>query len=135
MPSPLRVVAAVITDGDKVLAFRRGPHVRDGGLWEFPGGKVEAGESPEEALRRELREELGVDSAIGQRVTRDSTRIGDRVIDLDCYWVTLDSVPASSTDHDAIDWVPIERAHDLNWAMPDLPAVDRLRGGARPTRR
>jgi mutator protein MutT len=57
----VRVIAAVIARGDKLLVCQRPPHKRHGGLWEFPGGKVEPGESDEHAARRELHEELGVD--------------------------------------------------------------------------
>ena len=58
---PMLVTAAVIFDGDKVLITRRPDNSRHAGLWEFPGGKLESGESPEEALRREIREELNAE--------------------------------------------------------------------------
>ena len=59
---PVRVVAAVIARGDALLVCQRPPHKRHGGLWEFPGGKCEPGESDADAVRRELREELGVEA-------------------------------------------------------------------------
>jgi 8-oxo-dGTP diphosphatase len=62
------VTAAIIWDGEKVLIARRGPTSKLAGLWEFPGGKVEAGETPEECLKRELFEELSVDAEIGGHV-------------------------------------------------------------------
>lgn len=58
--TPIVVVAAIIRDGARVLACRRPEHKRYGGLWEFPGGKVESGETREEAVRREIKEELGL---------------------------------------------------------------------------
>ncbi|HKO15563.1 MAG TPA: NUDIX domain-containing protein [Gemmatimonadaceae bacterium] len=58
---PIRVIAAVISRDGKLLVCQRPPHKRHGGLWEFPGGKVEPGESDEAAARRELREELGIE--------------------------------------------------------------------------
>lgn len=62
MTSPtIRVVAAVVSRGNRLLVCQRPPHKRHGGLWEFPGGKIDPGESDVEAVRRELREELGVD--------------------------------------------------------------------------
>jgi len=64
------VVAAIIESGGKVLIGRRAPHHPHPGKWEFPGGKVEPGETPEEALRRELEEELGIKAEIGPEVTR-----------------------------------------------------------------
>lgn len=60
----IRVVAAVVARGERLLVCRRPPHKRHGGLWEFPGGKLDAGESDADAVRRELREELGV--AVGE---------------------------------------------------------------------
>ncbi len=62
------VTAAIIWDGEKVLIARRGPNTKLAGSWEFPGGKVEHGESPEECLKRELFEELSVDAEIGRHV-------------------------------------------------------------------
>ena len=61
MSATIRVIAAVISRGDKLLVCQRPPHKRHGGLWEFPGGKVEPNEDDETAVRRELREELGLD--------------------------------------------------------------------------
>jgi mutator protein MutT len=60
-PAVIRVIAAVVSDGDRLLVCQRPPHKRHGGLWEFPGGKCEPGESDAAAARRELREELGVE--------------------------------------------------------------------------
>ncbi len=65
--STIRVVAAVVARGDRLLVCRRPPHKRHGGLWEFPGGKREPGESDADAVRRELHEELGVEAtAVGE---------------------------------------------------------------------
>ena len=61
---PLIVTAAVIRDGDAVLITRRPPESRHGGMWEFPGGKLDADESPQECLRREVLEELGLEVAV-----------------------------------------------------------------------
>ncbi len=109
--APIVVVAAIFTDGDRVLACRRAPGRADAGLWEFPGRKVELGESPEAALSREIREELGVDVVVGALVDRSTTVVGIREIDLSCYLVTLTEVDASpvaavatSTDHDELRW-------------------------------
>lgn len=67
MSAPIRVIAAVISRGDELLVCQRPPHKRHGGLWEFPGGKCEPGESDADAIRRELAEELGVKTvAVGE---------------------------------------------------------------------
>lgn len=129
----LHVVAAVVRDGDQVLACRRAPHKASAGLWEFPGGKVEPDESPADALRREIREELGVDIAVLDELTTDDTRVGDRVIRLACLRATLTGPrPTHSTDHDRLEWVPVDELASLEWAAPDLPAVRLLARSHQP---
>ena len=119
-PRPLEVVAAVIEDDGAVLACRRRPGKAAAGRWEFPGGKVEAGESPEQALTREIREELGIGIRIVSHLTSDVTG----PIRLVCLLAELDSVrPVSSTDHDELRWVARERLGELEWADADWPAV------------
>jgi 8-oxo-dGTP diphosphatase len=125
---PLLVVAAVIRDGSRVLACRRAPGRDAAGRWEFPGGKVEAGESAPDALRREIREELGIRIHVGPLLDRSvTTRAGGRAIDLACYDCRLDGEPpTASTDHDELRWLASDRLADLDWADADLPAVRAL---------
>lgn len=128
----VRVVAAVIADGDRVLACRRAPHKDAAGRWEFPGGKVEPGETPEEALAREILEELGVRIRVGALLDRTVTGR----VDLACYAATLDGpAPTVSTDHDALRWLSRgehgdhgdrDELADLDWADADRPAIARL---------
>ena len=133
MSDALHVVAAVIRDGDHVLACRRAPHKASAGLWEFPGGKVEPDESPADALRREIHEELGVDIAVLDELTIDDTAVSDRVIRLTCMRATLPGPrPTRSTDHDRLEWVPVDELSTLEWAAPDLPAVRLLTRSYQP---
>lgn len=129
-PPTIEVVAAVIRVADTVLIGRRAPHVGSAGKWEFPGGKVEPGEDPVEALAREIREELDVDIRVLSHLTTDDTDVGDRIIRLACYLAELAGpAPTSSTDHDALRWVTPAEFDELLWAEPDLPAVRLLRAG------
>ena len=125
--APLEVVAAVIEHGGRYLACRRRPELSAGGRWEFPGGKVEAAETPEAALVREIREELGIDIRVGEHLTTAETVVGGRVIRLICLSATLvGEPPTSSTDHDRLEWLTAAELPALDWAEPDLPAVHLL---------
>ncbi|MBB0990236.1 (deoxy)nucleoside triphosphate pyrophosphohydrolase [Dietzia sp. SLG510A3-30A2] len=126
MAKSITVVGAVFSTEDAVLAFRRSADRSAGGKWEFPGGKVEADESPEEALRREIFEELGLEVSVGDLIDRTSTLVGDNTIDLACYFVNASKYPSASSDHDKIVWQPYETIRDLDWAEPDLPAIESL---------
>ncbi|WP_203566466.1 (deoxy)nucleoside triphosphate pyrophosphohydrolase [Aestuariimicrobium ganziense] len=132
MARPTIVVAAgVFSRGDEVLAFRRRPDLAAGGSWEFPGGKVEATESPAQALARELEEELGCRVVVGGLVDRTTTTIGEVDIDLVVHRVEpVGQWPTTSTDHDLIRWVHRADLRQLDWAPPDLPAVAALSPGA-----
>lgn len=123
----IRVVAAIIERDRKVFAARRNADRSAGGLWEFPGGKVESGETPEEALRRELREELSVDTAIGSFVDGSKVTLAGGVLEMSCYAATFTGPdPEHSTDHDAMVWIEVERLHSLSWAPADMPIIGRL---------
>jgi 8-oxo-dGTP diphosphatase len=124
MVEPLRVVAAVIIRDGCVLACRRNAERSSGGLWEFPGGKVEPGESPQEALAREIREELGVDIEVGELIHRATTSTGAVHVDLSsCAARLMGAAPTSSTDHDVLRWMQPDQLGELTWAKPDLPVI------------
>lgn len=123
----IRVVAAIIERDGKVFAARRNPDRSAGSLWEFPGGKIEHGEAPEEALRRELREELSVDTVIGSFVDRSEVTLAGGVLEMSCYAATFTGPdPERSTDHDAMVWIEVERLNSLSWAPADVPIIGRL---------
>lgn len=116
------VGGAVLRDG-RVLASRRTEPPRLAGLWEFPGGKVEDGESDEQALVRELAEELGVVAVVGERLGPELP-IGDTAV-LRVYLVTITGEP-SLVDHDAHRWLSVDELHDVPWIPVDLPLIDLL---------
>lgn len=126
-PARLEVVAAVIEDDGFVLACRRRAAGPTAGAWEFPGGKIEPGESAEQALTREVREELGVDIEVFGLLRTDETLVGDRVIRLTCLRARLRGErPVASIDHDRLLWLRPADLPALDWAEPDLPAVAEL---------
>ena len=123
----MEVVAAVFTDGERVLACRRREHLEAGGRWEFPGGKLEDGEVPEAALAREITEELGVEIEVGELFDSTTSIVKGTQITLSCYFVRpVGDDPQFSTDHDELGWFERTRLMWLNWATPDLPAVRKL---------
>lgn len=125
----IKVVAAVIEHDGLVLACRRGPKKAAGGKWEFPGGKVEWGETDAEALVREIQEELGIVVDVTGPLRTDDTEVGSNVIRLVCLRARLrGEVPTKSLDHDELRWVPPGDLVALDWAAPDLPAVAELSG-------
>jgi 8-oxo-dGTP diphosphatase len=123
--APRRVVvgAALLRDG-RVLASRRTAPPPLAGLWEFPGGKVEPGESDVQALVRELREELGVDAVIGARLGGD-VDVGDALL-LRVYLATAVGEPLL-VDHDAHRWLSLAELDDVPWIPVDAPVVEALR--------
>lgn len=130
MSTIVEVVGAAILDAEgRVLAARRGPDMSLPGQWEFPGGKVEAGESHPESLRREIAEELGISIRVGDFIAMGEAPLGGgRLVQLHVYaatWVSGELVPQ---EHDQIRWVAPDALSNLGWAEADLPAVDKLSG-------
>ena len=128
--TPLPVVAAVIEDAaGRVFVAQRPAHKPLALKWEFPGGKVEPGESPEAALARELREELGIEIELLRPLPRFMHDYGDIVIEMISFVCRL--APASTApyahEHVALRWVSPEELTTLDLAAADLPVVAALR--------
>ena len=126
------VTAAVLRRGDRVLIARRPPGSRQAGKWEFPGGKIEAGESAPDCLRRELREELGLDVEIGRF-------LGDVAHAYEWGEIRLLFFEARDTGgepalraHDRVAWVTPAEMGDYDFAPADLPMVRRLASVCEP---
>lgn len=123
----LHVVAAIIISEGRVLACRRALHKASPGLWEFPGGKVELGEPPFDAIVREIKEELQLVVQPVKTFNVSETPVADFVIRLECIVVEpLEKFNLQSSDHDAFLWLVPSELPGLNWAAPDLPAVQLL---------
>ena len=118
------VVAAIIQNSQgEYLCCKRGDWKSAPNKWEFPGGKAEPGESLEDALVREIREELGTQIKVVRQF--DRTTSGD--IDLVCFVCDLvGEALTNSTDHSELRWVKEQELSKLDWAEPDLPALKRI---------
>lgn len=119
----LHVVGAAILRGSECLVARRGPGMSLPGKWEFPGGKVEAGEDPRAALVREIREELGLHISVTDRVGRGTAIMGDRRIVLDVYLATMTGGDLALAEHAEVAWCGADTLMSLDWAEADVPVL------------
>jgi 8-oxo-dGTP diphosphatase len=123
----MRVVAGVIRDQGRFLACRRGGNHELAGQWEFPGGKVEPGETDQQALAREISEELGVTIVVEDFITQSTLPRGLGSIEMFTYFARLEGLrPSSSSDHDLLEWVAVEELPFRTWAALDIPVVGTL---------
>jgi 8-oxo-dGTP diphosphatase len=119
----IKVVGAVVVRDGRVLCAQRGPSGTLAGQWEFPGGKLEAGESPTEALVREIREELSCEISISSEVTTTSHEYEFGTVILTTYYSNLESGEPRVSEHARIEWRSVDKLGDLDWAPADIPAV------------
>lgn len=119
----LRVTAALIEFNDKILIARRkvGKHLE--GYWEFPGGKIEIGETPEQCLRRELFEEFGIETEIGDFIAESVFSYSDFTVQLLGYRTKWVSGDFKLVDHDKIEWVSLKQMRNYTLAPADLPIL------------
>jgi len=120
------VVGAVILRDENVLCARRGPDGSLPGLWEFPGGKIEANESPKEALAREIAEELNCIIKVGDQVESTTYEYDFAIITLTTFYCVLANGEPNMTEHSELRWLAPELLKELEWAPADIPAVERI---------
>lgn len=125
-PTWIPVVTALIRKGDRVLVGQRPPGHTLAGQWEFPGGKIEKGEAPEAALRRELNEELGIDAEIGQLQLAAAHTYGEISILILFYDVLFWKGEPKLQQHTELRWVLPEEFKLLPIPEANRRAVDRL---------
>ena len=124
MARQIRVVGAVILRDGLVLCAQRGPAGALPGLWEFPGGKIEDGESPETALKREINEELRCEVQVESEITTTSHEYDFGVVTLTTFYCTLISGTPQATEHADIAWLSPQDLSSVEWAPADIPTVE-----------
>lgn len=122
----IEVVAAIIHDADgRIFATQRGyGDFKD--LWEFPGGKMEPGESPEEALKREIWEELETRIVIERFVRTIEWDYPQFHLTMHCYWCRVESGQLTLKEHEAARWLSAQQLDSVNWLPADLQLLDEL---------
>ncbi|MGH9455849.1 MAG: NUDIX domain-containing protein [Terriglobia bacterium] len=124
--SPILVAAGILTNQDLILACQRHHSDAYGGQWEFPGGKVQTGESLTEALRRELEEELGIIAEIGSEVFRQSHQYPDRRVEVAFFAVQEFKGVIRNNVFESIEWVHRARLPQYPFLEADRELVRRL---------
>jgi 8-oxo-dGTP diphosphatase len=123
------VTAAILIVNDRVLIGRRRPGVSQSGMWEFPGGKIRPGETPQQCLKREIREELGIEIDVGDFFGESVYAYPDKTIRLIAYRACMPSGAPSASDHAEIAWAAIDELGRYPFAPADMPFVKRLQEG------
>ena len=126
----IRVVAAVIlrqnNGKDEIFATQRGYGEFEGG-WEFPGGKIESGETPQEALVREIKEELDADISVGDLIGTVEYGYPNFHLSMDCFWCRLQSNHVELNEHEDAKWLSKEKLDSVDWLPADVTLVEKIR--------
>jgi len=124
----LEVVAALIQEDERFLACQRPAHKARGLMWEFAGGKVEAGETPQEALVRECQEELGVTLTVGEAFTEVIHEYPDLAVHLTLFRASIIAGAPQKLEHHDIRWLTVEEAEQYPFCPADEIFLRRLQG-------
>ena len=123
----IRVVAAVIRDGDRIYATARG-YGDYRGWWEFPGGKIEDGETPQEALVREICEELAVDIAVYDLIQTVEYDYPEFHLSMDCFWAEITGGELTLREAEDAKWLEHDELDSVKWLPADLELIEIIRG-------
>ena len=122
----IRVVAAIIRDKDKIFATQRGyGEFKDG--WEFPGGKIEEGETPQDALKREIMEELDTEIMVGELIDTIEYDYPTFHLSMDCFWAEVITGHLVLKEAEAAKWLTKEQLDSVDWLPADVTLIDKIR--------
>lgn len=122
----IRVVAAIIRDKDKIFATQRGyGEFKDG--WEFPGGKIEEEETPQDALKREIMEELDTEIKVGELIDTIEYDYPTFHLSMDCFWAEVITGHLVLKEAEAAKWLTKEQLDSVDWLPADVTLIDKIR--------
>ncbi len=121
----VKVVAAVIRNGDKILATARG-YGDYKGQWEFPGGKIESGETPQQALIREIKEELDIDIEVGDLIGNIEYDYPTFHLSMACFWCKIVRGDLVLKEAQDARWLTKDRLHSIQWLPADITIIDEI---------
>ena len=122
----IRVAAAVIRNGGRIFATQRGyGEFKDG--WEFPGGKIEPGETSQEALAREIREELDADITVGRLIETVEYDYPNFHLSMDCFWCGLNSQELVLREHEDARWLAADELYSVDWLPADIGIIGKIK--------
>lgn len=121
----VRVVAAVIRDGDRIFATARG-YGDYKGWWEFPGGKIEPGETSQQALKREIEEELDTEIEVGDYIDTLEYDYPKFHLSMDCFWCSIISGHLELKEAESARWLTKEDIRSVKWLPADIQILDEL---------
>ena len=121
----IRVVAAVIRSEDKIFATARG-YGEFKGQWEFPGGKIEPGEKPEEALVREIQEELDVKIEVGDLIDTIEYDYPSFHLSMDCFWCNVTEGEITLKEAEDARWLNKDELYSVDWLPADMELIEKL---------
>ena len=122
----IRVVAAVIYADGKVFATQRG-YGDFKGVWEFPGGKIEEGETPENALKREISEELETEITVGELIETIEYDYPAFHLSMDCFWCDVVRGDLVLKEHESARWLDKESLYSVEWLPADVALIEKIR--------
>lgn len=121
----INVVAAVIKNGEEIFATQRGHGEFQGG-WEFPGGKIEEGETPQEALFREIKEELDTEIVVGDLIDKIEYDYPTFHLSMDCFWAEIKTGNLVLKEAKAAKWLTKDSLYSVDWLPADLSLIDKI---------
>lgn len=123
----VRVAAAVIRDNNRIFVTARG-YGAFKGKWEFPGGKIEMGETSQEALKREIMEELATEIKVGELIDTIEYDYPDFHLTMECFWCEVVNGGLELKEHEAARWLMREELYNVEWLPADVRLIEKIKG-------